>query len=118
MRSLAVIGALVLLAACSGGKEDDAEPESEALLHARYACEWTAKADEAAAVRSSERIAAAVILLDTAILESTRAAQEDKSFTELDEAVQAVHTAGHRGTAGAWEEAMDAALSVCRVAAG
>ena len=83
--------------------------------HAEVACDLTARAEEATAVASDARLAAAVLLLDQAIIASARAADNDAALTGLDDAVQAVHTAGHSGDPGAWRASLDTALAECRL---
>ena len=50
------------------------EPDQDGVGHAEAACSLTSKADEAAQVDTGARYAAAVLLLDNAIIESTREA--------------------------------------------
>lgn len=90
------------------------ERENAGLEHAEVACDFTAKAEEAAGVQTDARFAAAVLLLDHAIIASARAADTDTAFADLDDAVQAVHTAGHRGDPEQWQAALDTALAACR----
>lgn len=89
------------------------EPENAAREHADVACDLTAKAEEAAGVETDARLAAAVLLLDQAIVASARATDTDVAFAELDDAVQAVHTAGHQGDPRQWRDALDTALAAC-----
>lgn len=58
--------------------------------------------------------AAAVLLLDQAMIESARAVESDPTLAELDQAVHEVHVAGHSGDPGRWESALGAALTACR----
>ena len=88
------------------------EPDREARGHAEAVCDLTSNADEAAQVDTGARYAAAVLLLDNAIIESERAAEADE-FAELDEAVQALHVAAHRGGPAQWRDALDIALAAC-----
>lgn len=88
--------------------------ENAGLEHAEVACHFTSKAEEAASVQTDARFAAAVLLLDQAIIASARAADADTAFADLDVAVRAVHTAGHGGDPGPWQAALDAALAACR----
>jgi len=89
------------------------EQESAGLDHAAVACDFTSKAEEAAGVETDARLAAAVLLLDQAIIASARAADTDAVFTDLDDAVQAVHTAGHQGDPRRWRDSLDTALAAC-----
>lgn len=93
----------------AGQPSDDAGRD-----HAEVACDLASRAEEATTVASGARLAAAVLLLDQAIIASARAADVDAAFTVLDDAVQAVHTAGHSGDAGAWHASLDTALAECR----
>lgn len=90
------------------------EQGSAGLEHAEVACDYTSKAEEAAGVETDARLAAAVLLLDQAIIASERAAETDAAFADLDDAVQAVHTAGHQGDPEKWQAALDTALATCR----
>jgi len=90
------------------------EPDKEAAGHAEIACDLTSNADEAAQVDTGARYAAAVLLLDNAIIESGRAAEAATEFAALDEAVQALHTAAHRGRPAQWRDALDIALAACQ----
>ncbi len=127
--ALAVAAALVSLAAVSaqpdqpgttaaGAQPDGAATvEAQTLMHAEVACDLTSKAEQAA--EASElgeraRYAAAVLLLDQAIIESGRAAQSATRLGELDSALQAVHTAGHKGDHDEWQDALGAANAECR----
>lgn len=110
----AAVGAVVVTVAAVAAAQDPVD--AEARGHAEVACDMTTKADEAAAVSTSARMAAAVLLLDQAIIASERAALTDPVFSDLDAAVQEVHAAGHRGEPEAWQAAMDEALSTCRTA--
>ena len=94
------------------------EPDKEAAGHAEIACDLTSKADEAAQVDTGARYAAAVLLLDNAIIESARAAEAASQYAALDRAVQALHTAAHRGRPGQWRDALDTALAACRQSIG
>jgi hypothetical protein len=89
------------------------EPDEEGLGHAEAACDLTSKADEAAQVDTGARYAAAVLLLDNAIIESGRAAEAATEFAALDQAVQELHTAAHRGRPAQWLDALDLALAAC-----
>jgi hypothetical protein len=113
----------VALAAAQPGEKEKAEgaPDSAGLRHAEAACDLTTKAGEAAEAQqidSRARYAAAVLLLDRAIIESERAAASDTGLADLDEALQAVHTAGHEGDPDGWQTALDTALTECRAAVG
>ena len=88
------------------------EPDGEARGHAETACDLTSKADEAAQVDTGARYAAAVLLLDNAIIESERAA-EAAEFADLDQAIQALHTAAHQGKPAQWRDALDIAEAAC-----
>jgi hypothetical protein len=98
------------------GRADEQQPAGRE--HAVVACDLTSKAEEAASEATDARLAAAVLLLDQAIIASARAAETDAGFADLDDAVQAVHTAGHRGDPEEWRAALDAALSACRSSTG
>jgi hypothetical protein len=65
-------------------------------------------------VDTGARYAAAMLLLDNAIIESERAAEAANEFAALDQAVQALHTAAHRGRPSQWLFALDTALAACR----
>lgn len=108
---LVALGAVAALSVRGPGQDEAAQPGRE---HARSACDLTTKAQEAAGGGSDARYAAAVLLLDQAILASARAARESDRFDDLDRAVQAAHTAGHQGRGDAWEAALDEALADCR----
>lgn len=95
----------------------DDEPDEKATGHAETACSLTSKADEAARVDTGARYAAAVLLLDNAIIESARAAGASPRFVALDQAVQALHTAAHQGRPAQWRDALDTALTACQEAA-
>lgn len=110
--AIVAILALAVLALVLLWPEDE-EPESAGREHAVVACDLTVKADEAAEGNSRARYAASVLLLDQAIISSARAAGNDVAFADLDEAVQAVHTAGHQGDPEAWEDALATALAAC-----
>ena len=125
------VGAAVLVLALLAMRPDDAEPDGssgagsaanpQALAQAESACDLTTKAGEAAEavqVDRRSRYAAAVLLLDRAIIDSARAAESDARLAELDAALQAVHTAGHEGDPAGWQAALDAALAECRTALG
>jgi hypothetical protein len=59
-----------------------------------------------------------VLLLDQAIIESARASNADTGFEDLDQALQAVHTAAHTGDPARYDAAMDRAQAACRTALG
>lgn len=135
LAALAVGGVLVVLAllavrpdepppgppAGEGQAVDQQAADPQAVDHAEAACDLTTKAGEAAdavEVDKRSRYAAAVLLLDRAIIESGRAVQLDGRLTELDSALQAVHVAGHEGDPDGWQAALDSALSECRSALG
>lgn len=105
-----VVGIVVVLALVPSG---DDEPDEEGRSHAEAACELTVKAEQAARVDTGARAAAALFLLDRAIVESERAAEAADGFTALDDAVQEVHAAAHAGGRSALLEAYDAALTAC-----
>ena len=118
---LAVGGAAALaLALAVTGPEDDGSGGTQARHHAEAACVLATQAGEAAAAGEARRVdararyAAAVLLLDRAIIESARAARSDPGHTDLDAALQSVHTAGHAGDHDAWESTLDEALTACR----
>ena len=92
---------------------DDEAQENPGREHAEVACDLTVKAEEAAEGKSRARFAASVLLLDQAIISSARAADTDVAFADLDQAVNAVHTAGHRGDDQEWQDAMETALAEC-----
>jgi hypothetical protein len=92
----------------------DAKLDDGARDHAEVACNLTSKAEEAARVDTGGRYAAAVLLLDQAMIESARAVESDPALAELDQAVQEVHVAGHSGDPGQWDSALGAALTACR----
>jgi len=109
-----VAGAALVSAALFALRPDGGELDEEARSHARAACDLTSKADEATQVDTPARYAAAALLLDEAIIESAQAAEAAPEFADLDQAVQAVHIAAHRGSRGPWRDALDTALSSCR----
>ena len=110
----AVVALLVLVVGCTKTSDEvDTGARSEALEHARTACDLTGKAGEAAEVDTPERYAAAAFLMDNAIIESERAALGAAEFTALDRAVQAVHAAAHRGDREEWKKALETALDAC-----
>lgn len=110
---IAVALALLALVVLQPAEE---EQQSGGREHAEAACDLTSKASEAADVETDARLAAAVLLLDQAIIASAHAAESDVAYAELDEAVQAVHTAGHQGDPQPWQEALDTALAACQTA--
>lgn len=112
----AAVGAVLVAVAGLAALQDPVD--AAAAGHARVACDMTARADEATEVSTAARMAAAVLLLDQAIVSSERAALTDDAFSDLDAAVQAVHAAGHRGEPDAWQAAMAEALTACRGATG
>lgn len=94
-----------------------ADVDDRALVHAAVACDLTSKAEQAAEtseVAARARYAAAVLLLDQAIIESARGAESDPRLAGLDAALQAVHTAGHEGDHARWQEALVIANGECR----
>lgn len=93
--------------------------DEQGRVHAAAACDLTLQAGEAASavqIDSRSRYAAAALLLDRAVIESARAAESDAALTGLDDTLQAVHTAAHRGDPDRWEAALDAALTACGAA--
>lgn len=122
--------ALVSLAAMSvrqpdptvkGTQASDAPLDAQTLIHAAVACDLAAKAGQAyetSDVGARARYAAAVLLLDQAIIESARAAEGDTELVPLDAALQAAHTAGHEGEDARWEDALDTAQGECRIVLG
>lgn len=110
-----VAGALVAIALVAlrpaGGETDE-----EARTHAVAACDLVSKADTAVQVDTPARYAAAALLLDKAIVESARASEASTEFAALDQAVQAVHTAAHRGSGQPWRDALEQALTICHEA--
>ena len=115
---VAAVGLSVLALVVLRPDEPRREQANAAPDHAAVACDMTAKAEEAAGVETDARMAAAVLLLDRAIIASARAVDTDAAFADLDEAVQAVHTAGHRGDPRQWRAALDTALAACRTSIG
>lgn len=117
---LGVGGAALALALAVTGPEDDRPADTQGRQHAEAACVLATQAGEAAAggearrVDARARFAAAVLLLDRAIIESARAAEFDPGHTGLDAALQSVHTAGHAGDPDVWESTLDEALTACR----
>ena len=117
---LGVGGAALALALAVTGPEDDRPADTQGRHHADAACVLAAQAGEAAAAGEARRVdararfAAAVLLLDRAIIESARAAEIDPGHTGLDAALQSVHTAGHAGDSDGWESTLDEALTACR----
>lgn len=130
--ALAVAVALVSLAAASArpdqprtttaaAQADDTSMDAQTLVHAEVACDLTGKARQATGasqVRERVRYAAAVLLLDQAIIESARAARADTRLAALDAALQAAHAAGHEGDHDRWRRALRAADAECRVVLG
>jgi hypothetical protein len=133
--ALAAAVALVSLAAVSAlpdgrwstagnpelGGTVSADPQGEAVMHAEAACMLTSKAEQAAeatVVDEQTRYAAAVLLLDQAIIESARAVQTDTQLADLDTALQSAHAAGHRGDHDEWEHALRTARAECRTVRG
>lgn len=124
--------ALVSLAAASarpdqprtttaGAQASDTSIDAQTLVHAEVACDLTGKARQATGaseVRERVRYAAAVLLLDQAIIESARAARADTRLAALDAALQAAHTAGHEGDHDTWRRALRSADAECRVVLG
>jgi hypothetical protein len=104
---------LVVTAAATLRPADD-KADSRLRGAAAEACDLITKAEETAAVDTGARYAAAVLLLDRAIIESARAARSEPEYAELDRAAQALHTAGHRGGPKQWRDALDAALAECQ----
>lgn len=130
--ALAVAVALVSLAAASArpdqprtttavAQADDTSMDAQTLVHAEVACDLTGKARQATGasqVRERVRYAAAVLLLDQAIIESARAARADTRLAALDAALQAAHAAGHEGDHDRWRRALRAADAECRAVLG
>jgi hypothetical protein len=107
---VAVIGvAIAILLSVRGGDE----PDAEAVARAESACDLMSGAEEAGQVDTDARYAAAMLLLDKAIIESARAAKVDVEFVALDEMVQDAHTAAHQRDADRYQAAMDSALASC-----
>lgn len=111
--SLIAAGGLVAVSLFALRPADNGRDEA-GRDHAQAACDLTSKADEAAQVDTGARYAAAVLLLDNAIIESARAADAATRFADLDQAVQALHAAAHRGRPRQWRDALDTALAACR----
>lgn len=80
---------------------------------AAAACELTAQAGQAAEGDSRARYAAAVFLLDRAVIAAERAVAASPEFAELEEAVQRLHTAGHRRDPEQWTVTLETARSAC-----
>lgn len=116
MTALIAGGGLVALALFTLRSPDE-ERDGQARGHAEAACDLTSKADEAAQVDTGARYAAAMLLLDNAIIESERAAEADE-FADLDLAIQALHTAAHRGKPAQWRDALDIAEAACHETLG
>lgn len=129
--AVAVAVALVSLAAASarsdqrtttaGAQASDTSVDAQTLVHAEVACDLTGKARQATGateVRERVRYAAAVLLLDQAIIESARAARADTRLAALDAALQAAHAAGHEGDHDRWRRALRAADAECRAVLG
>lgn len=110
---LAAVGVVLALLALDPAP---ASVDAQARVHGEAACDLTSKAGEAAEavqIDSRSRYAAAVLLLDRAIIESARAAESDDALADLDAALRAVHTAGHQGDPHRWEAALDTAIAEC-----
>lgn len=107
---VAVVTVAALIALRPGGDEAEGSP---GRVHADAACDLTGKAEVAAGSDDEARTAAALFLLDKAIIESERAAEADSDYDELDRVVQEVHTATHTGPRAAYTMAMEIALGVC-----
>lgn len=117
--AVALVAVAVLLALAYVALRPAAdEPDGAARDHAEAACDLTSKAREAGQVETRARYAAAMLLLDRAIIESARAAESDPALAELDASVQSLHTAAHRGDPGQWKAALGTALAACRTATG
>lgn len=98
-------------------RDGAARVDGRILVHAEVACDLTTKAEQAAEaseVGKRARYAAAVLLLDQAIIESGRGAESDGRLAGLDSALQAVHAAGHEGDHAQWQEALVIANGECR----
>jgi hypothetical protein len=106
-------GAVVLVAVVLGLRGGGPEVDARARALADSACELTSGAEEAGRVDTEARLAAAMLLLDKAIIDSARAAETDPAFAELDRVVQGVHAAAHRANPEQYHTAMDAALTEC-----
>jgi hypothetical protein len=105
----------------SGSKLAGSSVDARARTHAEAACNFTRKAEQAAQaaeVDGRTRYAAAVLMLDWAIIESGRAAQADTALAELDTALQAVHAAGHEGDHDGWQDALGTASAECGAVLG
>lgn len=115
-RRLAAIGVVLALGAGAAGlvaTRGSEEPEGVGRARALVACDFTDKAAAAADRPTRARLAAAVLLLDQAVVASERAARTDAGYRSLDDAVQAVHAAGHSGDPTAWSDALDRAIATC-----
>jgi hypothetical protein len=113
---VAGVGLLVVALLTLRGDPEEADDLSRG--HAEAACDLTTDADEAGSVETNARLAAAMLLLDKAIIESARAANTNRSYADLDRFVQKVHTAAHRRDPEQYRTAMNSALAACRSAFG
>lgn len=118
MVAATIAGAGLVALALVALRLDGEEVDEEARGHAEAACDLTSKAEEAARVDTGARLAAAVLLLDRAMIESARAADDAEEYADLDQAVKAVHAAAHRGIPGPWRDALDNVLTACRDSVG
>ncbi len=115
----ATVVAVVGVVGLRGGAETDAGPAEEpGRDHATSACDLMAKAHEAAEVESDARYAAAVLLLDQAIVESARAARTNPGFGDLDGSMQALHSAAHTGERSQYDLAVADAQAACGSSVG
>ena len=108
-----IVGGALVAIALVALRPAGGEANEEARAHAEAACDLTSKADTAVQVDTPARYAAAALLLDKAIIESARAAEAAIEFAALDQAVQTVHAAAHRGSRQPWRDALDRALTIC-----
>ena len=111
-----VMSVVFLALAVLALRDGDREPDALARAHAESACDVASDANEAARVKTDARYAATVLVLDQAIVESERAARADPQFADLNQALQAVHTAAHTGDPETYDMAMDRAQAACRSA--
>lgn len=90
-----LVAAVLGMGACAGEEEATPVEPSPVNPNAARACELLAKADEALEVHDASRYAAALLLLDTALVESEHAATADASYADLDAAIRKAHSTAH-----------------------
>ncbi len=108
------VGVAVVAVTVLGLRDGGEDVDERARALADSACDLADGAHEAGAVDTDSRIAASMLLLDKAIVDSARAAEVDAFFTEIDRTLQAVHSAAHRGDPQQYDTAMSSALAACR----